>query len=491
MEINSTDTNKRNTIVQKSMGWSLFSEIAAKFVTPVTNMILARLLTPNDFGVLAVCNMLITFADIITDAGFGKYLVQHDFKDEKEKKEYANVAFWSNLFISIVLTSLIIFNRASIATLLGNSEYATVIAIASIQLVLTSISSIQTGLFRRTFEYKKLFIARVVVAAVPLAVAVPIAFLTRSYWALIIGNLSSAAINSLLLTGLSKWRPNLYYSFQKLRNMFSFSFWSLCEGLANWAIFWVDTFLVTQFYNEYYVGLYKNSANMVMSIMGMISASMSPVLLSTLSRVKDKKDTFYALFLSIQRIVLYLVLPMGIGLFCYRKIATYILFGSQWGEAQNIVGAWSLMMMLSVIFYSFPAEIFKSKGIPKYLFILQCIYLLIIIPTCVISLKMGFWEFVYFRCTAIIGEIVICFILLKIVIRINPLMLLTNMSRPLMGCISIIIIRFITYRMPSSNLLDFLYMVISGGLYLGVVYLFSANDIRKQVKFIQSIKLPE
>ena len=71
--------------------------------------------------------------------------------------------------------------------------------------------------------------------------------------------------------------------------MFNYSFWSLCEALANWAIFWVDTFIVGSMFSEYQLGLYKNSTNMVQSIMGMLSASMSPVLLSALSRLKNSK----------------------------------------------------------------------------------------------------------------------------------------------------------------------------------------------------------
>lgn len=83
--------------IQKSLGWSLFSEIAVKFVVPITNMILARVLTPDAFGVVAVCNMLISFVDLITDAGFGKYIVQHDFENDKDKENYINVSFWTNL----------------------------------------------------------------------------------------------------------------------------------------------------------------------------------------------------------------------------------------------------------------------------------------------------------------------------------------------------------------------------------------------------------
>lgn len=78
--------------------------------------------------------MLISFVDLITDAGFGKYIVQHDFENDKDKENYINVSFWTNLGISVVMTSLIIIFRVQMATMLGHREYANVISIASIQL---------------------------------------------------------------------------------------------------------------------------------------------------------------------------------------------------------------------------------------------------------------------------------------------------------------------------------------------------------------------
>lgn len=266
---------------------------------------------------------------------------------------------------------------------------ANVISIASIQLIITSISSTQTAIFRRNFEFRKLFIARISVAIAPLVITVPLAIILRTYWALVIGNLCGALVNSIVLSVFSNWKPSVYYSFKLLKKMFSYSFWSLCEALANWTIFWVDTFIVGNYFSEYQLGLYKNSTNMVQSIMGMISASMSPVLLSTLSRLKNNPEKYKKAFLNIHSLIIYLVAPMGIGLFLYRKMATLLLFGSKWGEASNIVGAWGLMMMCSVIFYSFPAELYKSKGIPQMLFLSQCIYLLFMIPICVVTAKFG------------------------------------------------------------------------------------------------------
>lgn len=87
--------------VLKATKWSSITELLAKLVSPISSIILARILMPEAFGVVATITMIISFADMFTDAGFQKYLVQHEFKNNKEKYKSANVAFWTNLFISV------------------------------------------------------------------------------------------------------------------------------------------------------------------------------------------------------------------------------------------------------------------------------------------------------------------------------------------------------------------------------------------------------
>ena len=96
--MNSNNLNKKIGMAAK---WSIATEIAAKLISPVSNMILARFLTPEAFGVVATVTMVTSFADMFTDAGFQKYLVQHEFKDKNDQYDSTTVAFWTNLAISI------------------------------------------------------------------------------------------------------------------------------------------------------------------------------------------------------------------------------------------------------------------------------------------------------------------------------------------------------------------------------------------------------
>lgn len=475
-----------NNIVQKSIKWSGLAEIGNKLILPISTMLLARILTPEDFGVVAICNMLIYFADIISDAGFGKYIVQADFKNNEDQDKCSNVAFWSHSILAFIIwLTVLIFNKP-IAKILGGLEYADVISIACIQLVVMSFSSVPLALLRRKFEFKKTFYVRMVAAIIPLAVTIPIALILRSYWALIIGNIAGASVSAIFLLILSKWHPKLYYSWSILHRMFSFSFWSLCEGLAHWTIFWFDTFLVSYFFTSYYLGLYKNSTHMMISIFGMITATISPVLLSVLSRMKNNATSAFDMVLNIEKLTIYLLLPVGIIIFFYRHLAVSIMFGEQWLEAANIVGAWALMMVGSIIFYTFPAEAFKSQGIPKFLFLYQIAYLIFLVPLCYFAISINFWSFVYTRTLCIFIQIALFFLWFYKYIHWNRTKFLKSSIKPIIAALILALFCYMTQIYNSSSIWTELIMIIASLMVYFITLYFFRNDIRKSITFIKN-----
>ena len=136
----STESVKTENIqhkVRAATVWSSITEIASKFVTPVVNMILARLLLPEAFGIVAVVTMVISFAEVFTDAGFQKYIVQHEFEDDQKLNKCTTVAFWTNLSLAAVICGVIFFFRDGIATMVGSPDLGGVIAISSLLIVIS------------------------------------------------------------------------------------------------------------------------------------------------------------------------------------------------------------------------------------------------------------------------------------------------------------------------------------------------------------------
>ena len=418
--------------VGNAVKWSSITEIATKLIVPITNMILARLLAPEDFGVIASITMIISFTQMITDAGFQKYLVQHEFTNEKEKKKSSDVAFWTNFILSILIWVIIIIFKDFIASAVGNPGKGNAIAIACIQLPLFAFSSIQMALYKRDFNFKTLFLVRIVTALIPFFITIPLAVMGLSYWALIIGIICGAFFNAFILTIKSKWKPSFFYSFPLLKNMLSFNFWTLLESITIWLTLWIDVLIIGNAFSEYYVGLYRNSLNMVNSLMAVVTASIIPVLFSSLSRLQDNEIAYKKMYYTTQRFAAYLVFPMGLGLFLYSDLATSIMLGSKWSEASGIIGIWSLMAAIGIVFSNFNGEVYRSKGKPKLSFLYQLIHLVFLIPACLVAMKYGFWVLVYTRALMRLQGTLTGFIFMKVFMKFSIKDMLTNIIKPLM-----------------------------------------------------------
>ncbi|MDT9337252.1 lipopolysaccharide biosynthesis protein [Clostridium perfringens] len=464
--------------------WSTITEIVAKLIVPITNMILARIISPEDFGVIATVNMVVSFVDMFTDAGFQKYIVQHEFANSTEERNKINVAFWTNLFISILLWIIIIIFSDNIANIVGNPGFGMVISIACIQLPLTSFSSIQMSIFRRQFDFKTLFKSRVVCTLVPFIITIPLALLGFKYWALIIGSIVGTLINALILTIKSTWKPVFYYNLNDLKDMLSFSIWTLIEAITIWLSSWVDVFIISNSLGLVKLGLYKNSISTVSSIMAIITGAAIPIVFSMLSRLQNNDVEFKKVYFIAQRIVAYLIFPIGIGVFLYSDVVTIILLGDKWGEASNIIAIVAIILSVKVVFGDLCSEIYRAKGKPRLSFMVQSIFLLIYIPVCISSKKYNF-KYIIFTC--IVGRLIIIFIhniISKLKFNISFLDIVKNTRKPaiisiVMGCIGLSF-KFI-YKSFYWSLISIFICII---FYFTVVYFIEKKSINKLLKFL-------
>jgi O-antigen/teichoic acid export membrane protein len=472
------DNNKLNNKVAVAARWSVITEIAAKLVTPVTTMILARLLAPEAFGVVATVTMIVSFAEMFADAGFQKYLVQHEFTDDSHRVASTNVAFWTNLTIALLIWIIIIIFREPLATMVGNPGLGIVIATACVQLPITAFSSIQMALYRRDFDFKTLFLIRIIAICIPFVVTIPLALLGWSYWSLIVGTICGALVNAIILTVKSWWKPQLFYSFSLLKEMISFSVWSLIEAISIWFTGWIDIFIIGSVLSIYYLGLYRTSLAMVGGILGIITAATTPILFAALSRLQNDDTAFQAMFFRMQKIVAYFVLPMGVGIYLYSDVATQILLGSQWQEASEIIGIWALTSVLMIVFGNYSSEAYRAKGKPRLSFLAQVLHLVVLVPTCIVSLKYGFWVLVYARALIRIQFILVHLIIMKYAIKFPVRRMFTNVVNPV----------FFTLLMCGVALglqqisPEFMWSLVSIGIciavYFGLMWFFAKSDVQ-------------
>ena len=379
--------------IKNATKWSSVTEIMSKLISPIVNMVLARLLAPEAFGVVATITMVISFAEIFTDAGFQKYIVQHEFETEDELNKSTNVAFWTNLAISSIMCIGIFFLRHRIANLVGSSGLGNSISIASVLIIVAAFSSIQMARYKRDFDFKTLFFVRIATSMIPLVITLPLAFVLRNYWALLIGTFANQLFNAIVLTVKSKWRPSFYYSFSRLKEMFSFSAWTLLESISIWVTSYIGIFIVGSYLNDHYLGLYKTSMSTVNSYMSIITAAITPVLFSALSRYQNDDEKTKETYYSFQRLTATLIIPMGVGIYIFSELVTMILLGNQWMEASGFIGLWGLISATAIVYSHSASEVFRSKGQPKISMLLQLSHLIFLVPVLIVFVKQDFESF--------------------------------------------------------------------------------------------------
>lgn len=474
-----------NSKLVNATKWSAITEVVTKFIMPITNIILARILTPDAFGVIATVTMIVSFVDILTDSGFQKYLIQHEFNSNCEKYQYANVAFWTNFIFSLLLWLIIALFSGKIAYFVGNPGLGIVITIACMQLPITSFSSIQMSLFKRDFDFKSLFIVRIITAGIPLVISVPLAIFGLDYWALIIGTIISQLFNAIYLTVKSKWKPKMNYNFSILKRMFSFSSWSLIESISIWLTTWVDTFIIGSILNAYYLGLYKTSTVMVNGLLAVITTSTAPVLFSALSRLQHDNVKFQSVFYKMQKFVSIFIFPIAIGVYLYRDMVTQLLLGNQWMEASFVIGHWALTSGVTIVFGHYCSEVYRAKGRPKLSTLAQILHLIVLIPVCLIAGNYGFVSLVLARSWIRLQSIIVHFLLIKYFIGFSIYKIMRNVSLPAFSALTMGFVGFYLQQLNDGYMWSFISIVVCVFVYIVLISL--SSSVRKD--FYNVIKI--
>lgn len=468
--------------IKRATKWSSLTELCAKLVTPIISIFLARILAPSEFGIIASMTMVISFADMLSDSGFQKFLIQHEFCDENQKYLYANTAFTINIIVSTFLWLIIIAFSTQITIIINSPEKQFGLILSASTLPITSFSSLQSALFKRSFNFKVLFISRIVTIVIPFVITIPFAFLFRNYYALILGTIAGSTANAIILTAKSKWKPKLAIRKLVLARMLSFSIWSLFESISIWFTSWIDVFIIGSLLSQNELGLFRTSINTVNGITSIITAATTTVLFSALSRLQNNQVGFKACFFRFQRLVGMVVLPLGMGIFLFQSLITRILLGSQWIEAQSLVGLWGLVSGISIIISSYCSEGYRAKGLPRISLIVQIIYLPILIIVCYYSASDSFQALTFARTFVRLAIIPIHCIFLNRVLNIRFFDMFKNVLLILVASIAMGAFGWYLHKLSHNTPQEFLVAIACIIFYFGFIIIFKSG--RKDTRML-------
>ena len=467
--------NLNHKIVNASK-WSAIAEVMAKLITPITAMVLARLLTPEAFGIVATLTMVITFAEIFSDAGFQRYLIQRQFSDSDDRDKDTNVAFWSNLIMSFLIWGIIALFKEPIAVLVGNPGMGNVLVIACASIPLAGFSSIQMALFKKDLDFKTLFWRRLVAILIPVFITIPLAFILRSYWSLVFGTIAVNIANAVLLSIKSTWHPKRYYSFRRLKHMFAFCSWSITDSVLVWLTSYADIFFIGKVLSQYYLGLYKTSTSMVGHMTELITSLVLPVVMPSLSKLQNDVPAMRILLLRFQKVVSIALMPLGVGMFMFRYLITDILLGSQWIEVADFLGLWGLMSTITIVFARFCSPVYPAIGKPRISAIVQISHLVVLIPAIILSGQYGFQALYVTRSLIRLELVLVNLVAVYIIINQSPWKMLMNIMPESLCALIMGFVAYILLAISHNIVWQFVSIILCAIIYFMALYYIFPNE---------------
>ena len=445
--------------VISALKWSFLSELAAKAIQPVIIVILARMLTPEDFGVVAAAMMVISFSQIFWDAGMGKAVIQY----QGDREAAANVAFWINCSLGVLVALILLVSAGPIAAkIFHDSRVEDVLRVMSLHILLAAFASVYTALLQKDMKFRKLFWVRFATVSLPGVVSVPLAWFGMGYWSLIVGSTLGQAAQVLVLWKMSSWQPSLFFNKTIAITLIKFGGWVTVSGLLIWFYVWADSLIVGIYLGSHDLGLYRTGSQFSLIFFSLLLSPFMPVLYSHLSGIQSDTKRVDAVFVKVIRFTAFISIPLGFILFISSSYMADIVFGSEWDGVSQVISMLSLVYTLSWLIYP-NIEYYRSQGRPDLETKVMLFTLPLYLPVYVYFASIGLLEFLWAR-----------LILALFGIAVHWWLLISNSNIKLLT-----IINPIFSYLPIPLFVTVLYVVGSGGvataaLYAFVILLFSA-----------------
>ncbi len=316
--------NKNKVI--SSLIWKFLEKSGTQGIQFVLQIILARLLLPDDYGVVAIVTVFITIANVFIQSGFNTALIQ---KKQVDDLDYSSV-FYLSLTVALILYILLFFLSPLIAKFYNKEILINVIRILSLTLFLGAINSIQSAVISRSLSFKKYFYGSLTSVIISGIIGIFLAYLNYGVWALVFQQLLNMFLFTIILWFTVKWRPKLIISFKRLKTLFSYGWKLLCSSLIDTVYRNIYDLIIGKVYNSSTLAYYNRGKQFPNIIAINIDGTISTVMLPTLSIKQDNKKDLKKM---VRRSIVtssFFLFPMMIGLIVTADSIVSILLTDRW-----------------------------------------------------------------------------------------------------------------------------------------------------------------
>lgn len=318
-----------NNLTSKTMSgivWKFAERIGYQLVTAIVSIVLARILMPEDYGIIAIVTIFITLCDVFISNGFGNALIQ---KVNADEVDFSSV-FYISLLFSFVLYILLFFVAPLIAEFYNNTLITIVLRIMGLRLPIAAVYSVQQAYVTRKMQFRKFFVATLIGTLISGGVGIGMAYGRLGIWALVGQNMSNMLVNMIVLFFVVKWKPKLIFSFRKVKGLLSYGWKLMVSGLLDTGYNELRGLVIGKFYTSSDLAYYDQGKKYPSLIASNLNSSMNSVLLSAMSKRQDDREKVKQATRKSIRLSAYLLMPCMIGLACVAEQFVHVILTDKW-----------------------------------------------------------------------------------------------------------------------------------------------------------------
>ena len=339
--------------VAKGAMWTLIEKLSTQVVSFVVGMILARLLTPDDYGTVALTAIFFTVAGVLVDGGFGNALIQKKDADDLD----FNSVFYLNLALSILAYVALFCTAPLIAGFYKVPELTSIVRVAAISLIFNAVNAIQNAELTKKMLFHLSFRVSMITCIVSAVCGVILAFMGYGVWALVWSTLISGFAGVIARWFIIAWRPKLVFSFARLKPLFSYGWKMAVSAVIDQFFVHLNGLLIGKFYSKADLA-YVNKGNSLPSLaMNEVDATLGRVSFPAMVLLQDDKAKLRDAMRKMIQCSTFLVFPLMVGIAACSYSLLRLLFGSQWTPAAPY------MMLACFTFALWPFHTINLRGI--------------------------------------------------------------------------------------------------------------------------------
>lgn len=302
--------------------WRFAERCGAQLVTFIVSIVLARILTPEDYGVVALATVFTSILQVFVDSGLGTALIQ---KKNADDLDFSSV-FYFNFVVCIVLYIIMFFTAPFISVFYNDSSLTSIVRVASLTIVISGVKGIQQAYVSRNMLFKRFFFATLGGTIFSAFIGIGLAYAGFGVWAIVAQQLSNTAIDTLILWITVKWRPKKMFSIKRLKELLNFGWKLLVSSLFNTVYNNLRNLIIGKYYSSADLAYYNQGDKFPNIIVTNINSSIDSVLLPTLSSAQDEKNRVKSMTRRAIKTSTYIMAPLMMGLaFCATPIVRLIL----------------------------------------------------------------------------------------------------------------------------------------------------------------------